>query len=217
MPAKPASSSRSKTSRGLHGMDGAIYVGEQEIATSTEWALNLRRDYVSAESFGDLNKIYLAGRTEIEGTFSADPDETNSFIQFGDSVVYLYVPKKITSAHRLLLRVLRRDAPLHMYASGPVTYVDASEGRFTSSTMTIYEDPGTLPHVLRVRAEAKLEELRHELWDRFLRPTVVISRDEWQADAYEAYAEEQHWAAVEAAERSDFDLSYLDDTGEPND
>lgn len=59
----------------LHGKGGAIYIGGAKgsggirVAIKAEWNLNRSRDYVDATSFGDPNKVYLAGLPDVSGSF----------------------------------------------------------------------------------------------------------------------------------------------------
>lgn len=59
----------------LHGKAGAIYLGGPigsgvKLVNKTEWTLNLNRDYVDSTVFGDVNKTYLVGLKDIQGTFA---------------------------------------------------------------------------------------------------------------------------------------------------
>ena len=60
----------------LHGKNAAIYLGAAKgaggvkVAAKTEWTLRRNRDYVDATVFGDVNKTYLAGLPNVEGTFA---------------------------------------------------------------------------------------------------------------------------------------------------
>ena len=59
----------------LHGKNGAIYFDDvkgsgTKVTSKTEWTLNLSRDYVDATVFGDVNKTYLVGLKDIQGTFA---------------------------------------------------------------------------------------------------------------------------------------------------
>jgi hypothetical protein len=59
----------------LHGKGGAIYIGGAagsggtRVAVKAEFTLNRSRDYVDATSFGDPNKVWLAGLPDVSGTF----------------------------------------------------------------------------------------------------------------------------------------------------
>src|SRR5512139_1011049 len=85
----------------LHGKNGAIYFNapkgggtSKKVATKTEWTLNLNRDYVDATVFGDVNKTYLVGLKDIQGTFNGLLDVSGDLIvnaTDSDAVqVYLY-------------------------------------------------------------------------------------------------------------------------------
>lgn len=59
----------------LHGKRGAIYLGGPKgsgvkVVNKTEWTLSLNRDYVDSTVFGDVNKTYLVGLKDIQGTFA---------------------------------------------------------------------------------------------------------------------------------------------------
>jgi len=58
----------------LHGKDGAIYIGGAigvgtKVANKTDWALQRNRDYVDSTTFGNTNKVYLAGLPNIQGSY----------------------------------------------------------------------------------------------------------------------------------------------------
>jgi hypothetical protein len=68
----------------LHGKNGAIYLGGLKgtgvkVTTKTEWTLNLSRDYVDATVFGDVNKTYLVGLKDIQGTFAGLLDVSGDY------------------------------------------------------------------------------------------------------------------------------------------
>lgn len=69
----------------LHGKNGAIYLGGakgtgEKVANKVEWTLNLNRDYVDATVFGDVNKTYLVGLKDIQGTFAGLLDVSGDLI-----------------------------------------------------------------------------------------------------------------------------------------
>jgi hypothetical protein len=84
----------------LHGKNGAIYLGGSKggggtkVANKVEWTLNLNRDYVDATVFGDVNKTYLVGLKDIQGTFAGLLDVSGDLIvnaTDSDAVnIYLY-------------------------------------------------------------------------------------------------------------------------------
>jgi len=83
----------------LHGKNGAIYLGGikgtgVKVTSKTEWTLNLGRDYVDATVFGDVNKTYLVGLRDIQGTFAGLLDVSGDFVvnsTVSDTVdIYLY-------------------------------------------------------------------------------------------------------------------------------
>lgn len=94
----------------LHGKNGAIYLGGAKgsggvkIAAKSEWTLQRNRDYVDATVFGDLNKTYLAGLPNIQGTFAGFLDVSGDLILNSSTSesqdIYLYAddnPNAITS------------------------------------------------------------------------------------------------------------------------
>lgn len=202
MPRKPASSSRSRTSE--------VRIDDKVVGTS-EWSLDIRRDYIDASAFGE-SKTYVAGPPEVTGSFSGVMD-----VDLGapppldgedaETQVALYTEKEITRVHAWLLDLLGRDRPQHRFAVGQVTEATVENEVWTATTrsMTLYPDPGTLPAIWRRRLRAKRDELAYRLWDRFLRPTIVIDQDEWQAEEYEAHEEELYYEALERAARGSED------------
>lgn len=83
----------------LHGKNGAIYLGGAKgsgtkVANKVEWTLNLNRDYVDATVFGDVNKTYLVGLKDIQGTFAGLLDVSGDLIvnaTNSDAIdIYLY-------------------------------------------------------------------------------------------------------------------------------
>ena len=69
----------------LHGKNGAIYLdgpkgSGTKVATKTEWALNLNRDYVDATVFGDTNKSYLTGLKDVSGTYAGILDVSGDLL-----------------------------------------------------------------------------------------------------------------------------------------
>jgi hypothetical protein len=94
----------------LHGKNGAIYLGGAKgsggikVAAKTEWTLQRNRDYVDATVFGDVNKTYLAGLPNVQGTFAGFLDTSGDLLlsaAVSDSMtIYLYAdddPQSITS------------------------------------------------------------------------------------------------------------------------
>lgn len=83
----------------IHGKNGAIYLDGlkgtgTKVATKTEWALNLNRDYVDATVFGETNKTYLVGLKDISGTYAGLLDVSGDLLinaTSSDTVnIYLY-------------------------------------------------------------------------------------------------------------------------------
>ena len=70
----------------LHGKNGAIYLGGAKgsggvkVANKTEWTLQRNRDYVDATVFGDVNKTYLAGLPNVQGTFAGILDVSGDLL-----------------------------------------------------------------------------------------------------------------------------------------
>jgi len=70
----------------LHGKDAAIYLGGAKgsggvkVAAKTEWTLQRNRDYVDATVFGDVNKTYLAGLPNVQGTFAGILDVSGDLL-----------------------------------------------------------------------------------------------------------------------------------------
>lgn len=69
----------------LHGKNGAIYLGGAKgtgvkVATKTQWTLQRNRDYVDATVFGDINKTYLAGLPNVQGTFAGFLDTSGDLL-----------------------------------------------------------------------------------------------------------------------------------------
>lgn len=84
----------------LHGKNGAIYLGGAKgsggikVAVKSAWTLQRNRDYVDATVFGDVNKTYLAGLPNVQGTFSGFLDVSGDLLlraAVSDSqTIYLY-------------------------------------------------------------------------------------------------------------------------------
>ena len=88
----------------LHGKNGAIYIGGGKpggsfgtgvkMTAKTEWSLQLNRDYVDSTTFGAVNKTYLVGLKDIQGSFAglldlSGDDQVNT--ANSDAVqIYLY-------------------------------------------------------------------------------------------------------------------------------
>lgn len=84
----------------LHGKNGAIWIAATaggpatKVAAKSEWTLNLSRDYVDATVFGDLNKTYLVGLRDVQGTYSGLLDTSGDMLVNASSLetqyIYLY-------------------------------------------------------------------------------------------------------------------------------
>jgi hypothetical protein len=90
----------------LHGKNGAIYLNGPKgtgvkVTTKTEWTLSLARDYVDATVFGDLNKTYLVGLKDIQGTFAGLLDVSGDYqvnAASSDAInIYLYADDRGSS------------------------------------------------------------------------------------------------------------------------
>ncbi len=70
----------------IHGKNGAIYLGGAKasggvkVAAKSEWTLQRNRDYVDATVFGDVNKTYLAGLPNVQGTFAGFLDTSGDLL-----------------------------------------------------------------------------------------------------------------------------------------
>ena len=84
----------------LHGKNGAIYLGGAmdgggvKVANKAEWTLQRNRDYVDATTFGNLNKTYLAGLPNVQGTYAGLLDVSGDLLLSaaisGAQEIYLY-------------------------------------------------------------------------------------------------------------------------------
>ena len=96
----------------LHGKNGAIYfdgpVGSgTKVTTKTEWTLNLNRDYVDSTTFGQLNKTYLVGLKDIQGTFAGLLDVSGDYqvnAANSDAInIYLYADDGLITNNEILI------------------------------------------------------------------------------------------------------------------
>lgn len=91
----------------LHGKEAAIYLGGAKgaggvkVAAKTEWTLQRNRDYVDATVFGDVNKTYLAGLPNVQGTFAGILDVSGDLLLSAATSaaqeIYLYADDGIIS------------------------------------------------------------------------------------------------------------------------
>lgn len=90
----------------LHGKNAAIYLGGPKgvgvkVTTKTEWTLNLNRDYVDATVFGDVNKTYLVGLRDIQGSYNGILDVSGDYLvnaTTSDSeLLYLYADDTVSA------------------------------------------------------------------------------------------------------------------------
>jgi hypothetical protein len=99
----------------LHGKNGAIYLGggkigsgfpqTNKVANKVEWTLNLNRDYVDATVFGDVNKTYLVGLKDIQGTFNGILDVSGDLVvnATNSDTVYIYLYADDRDTHEILV------------------------------------------------------------------------------------------------------------------
>jgi len=132
----------------LHGKNGAIYLDGPKgtgtkVTNKTEWTLNLSRDYVDATVFGDVNKTYLVGLKDIQGTFAGLLDVSGDYqvnAASSDAInIYLYADDGASP-------VLVAYGPGLMDASITASNTDAikTTGNFRASgAWTVFSD-GTL-------------------------------------------------------------------------
>ena len=73
----------------LHGKNGAIYINGTKVSNTTEWTLNMSREYADVSTFRDANKVYAAGLMDISGTFSGLLDVDGDLsLSSNDGVAY---------------------------------------------------------------------------------------------------------------------------------
>jgi hypothetical protein len=130
----------------LHGKNGAIYINGPKgsgvkITTKTEWTLNLSRDYVDATVFGDLNKTYLVGLKDIQGTFAGLLDVSGDYqvnAASSDAInIYLYADDRSS------FEVLIAHGPGLMDAAITASVTDAikTTGNFRAAgAWTVFSD-----------------------------------------------------------------------------
>lgn len=126
----------------LHGMGGAIYLGNAvgsggiRVAAKSEWSLQRNRDYVDSTSFGDPNKTYLAGLPNVQGNFSGFLDTSGDLMlnsaTSGAQTMYLYADDGTMAGHTV---VLVAHGPAFIDASITVANTDAAKitGEFRAS------------------------------------------------------------------------------------
>ncbi len=130
----------------LHGKNGAIYLGGAKgtgtkVTSKTEWTLNLSRDYVDATVFGDVNKTYLVGLKDIQGTFAGLLDVSGDYqvnAASSDAInIYLYADDRTS------FEVLIAHGPGLMDASITASNTDAikTTGNFRAAgAWTVFSD-----------------------------------------------------------------------------
>lgn len=96
----------------LHGKSGAIYLGGpvgsgQKVANKTEWTLQRNRDYVDATTFGNVNKTYLPGLPNVQGTYSGLLDVSGDLLFSAATSealpIYLYADDGSTGGSAVLV------------------------------------------------------------------------------------------------------------------
>lgn len=130
----------------LHGKNGAIYLygpkgSGVKVTSKTEYTLNLSRDYVDATVFGDVNKTYLVGLKDIQGTFAGLLDVSGDYqvnAASSDAIdIYLYADDRDT------FEVLLAYGPGLMDASITASNQDAikTTGNFRAAgAWTVFTD-----------------------------------------------------------------------------
>jgi hypothetical protein len=150
----------------LYGRNGKIKIGETEIAT-TDWTMNLSRDYVDATSWDGTSTGYLSGLKDIHGTFSGPfSSDASNEILYGDSLttVYLYAPARLPWYKAWWIRLRGKEWPTEVIASGPAI-IDTS-----MAYRQVGEDKGKITGTFN-SAGAWSVELSHDpswggYWDR---------------------------------------------------
>jgi len=130
----------------IHGKNGAIYIGGAKgagtkVTSKTEWTLNLSRDYVDATVFGDVNKTYLVGLKDIQGTFAGLLDVSGDYqvnAANSDAInIYLYADDRDS------FEILVAHGPGLMDASITASNTDAikTTGNFRAAgAWTVFSD-----------------------------------------------------------------------------
>ena len=64
----------------ISGANAAIYIGGTKIAAKAQWTLNRARDTIEVTSFGDTNKVYVAGLPDVSGSFAGFLDTSGDIL-----------------------------------------------------------------------------------------------------------------------------------------
>jgi hypothetical protein len=137
----------------LHGKNGAIYINGPKgtgvkVTTTTEWTLNLSRDYVDATVFGDTNKTYLVGLKDIQGTYAGLLDLSGDYLinTSNSDTINLYLYGDDTNVNSTGAPILVAYGPSLMDASITASNSDAIKmtGNFRASGNWTVFSSGTL-------------------------------------------------------------------------
>jgi hypothetical protein len=89
-----------------HGNKGAIYLGGAKgaggtlVAAKAQWSLSRARDTVDVTSFGDTNKVYVAGLADVSGTYNGPYDTSGDLMLQASAddpqLIYLYSDEAAT-------------------------------------------------------------------------------------------------------------------------
>ncbi len=114
-----------------HGKSGVVYMSSTgsgtavNVASLTEWSLNMATDKVETTSFGEANKTYVQGLKDIQGTISGFwEDSQDALFDAADS----------TDGVKIYLYPSRDAATIYFY--GPA-WVDASISDSVSGAVTV--------------------------------------------------------------------------------
>lgn len=93
-----------------HGKGGVVYMSTSgsgtavNVASLTEWTLNMATDKVETTAFGDANKTYVQGLRDIQGTITGFWEDSQDALfdasESADGVkVYLYPASNASSVY----------------------------------------------------------------------------------------------------------------------
>jgi hypothetical protein len=94
----------------LSGQKGALYVAiasggtAERIAFLTQWSMNFATDKTDVTSFDDVNKTYVSGKPDAQGTFQGwyDDATAQTYTAATDGVArkfYLYPDREVTTKY----------------------------------------------------------------------------------------------------------------------
>ncbi len=63
-----------------HGNKGSIHLNGTLVAAKAQWSLSRARDTVDVTSFGDTNKVYVAGLADVSGTYNGPYDTSGDLM-----------------------------------------------------------------------------------------------------------------------------------------